>query len=107
MRRAAAGHGVGVIVLDRGMRRGVRLVPADRRGIVAVAERKTIGDELAGHACHDGIAHLAARAFALRRILKYLQRRLALAVALVAHIGMTAVAAAHRLAPHLLAAQDV
>src|SRR5258705_13903051 len=107
MRRAAAGHGVGVIVLDRGMRRGVRLVPADRRGIVAVAERKTIGDELAGHTRHDGIAHLAAPAFALRRVLKYLRRRLALAVTLVAHIGMADVAAPDRLALRLVAAKEL
>src|SRR6266545_7716990 len=107
MRRAAAGHGVGVIVLDRGMRRGICLVPADRGGVVAIAERKTIGDELAGHAYHDGIAHLAARAFALRRILKDLRCRLALAVALVAHIGVADVAAPDRLALGLVAGKEL
>src|SRR5262249_57250456 len=106
MRRAAAGHRVGVIVLDRGMRGGARFVPADRGGVVAIAERKTIGDELASHARHDGVAHLAARALTLSSILKDLRRRLALAVALVAHIGMADVAAADRLAFGFLSAQE-
>src|SRR5262249_9564552 len=106
MRRAAAGHRVGVIVLSRGMRGGARFVPADRGGVVAIAERKTIGDELASHARHDGVAHLAAGALPLGSILKDLRRRLALAVALVAHIGMADVAAADRLAFDFVAAEE-
>src|SRR4051794_17593822 len=89
------------------MRGGVRLGPADRGGIVAVAERKTIGDELAGHARHDGIADLVARSLALSRILKDLRRRFALAVALVARVGMADVATSDRLALGLVAAKEL
>src|ERR1043165_3121338 len=89
------------------MRGGVRFGPADRGGIVAVAERKTIGDELAGHAGHDGIADLVARALAFGRILKDFRRWLALAVALVAHIGGPDRAAPDRLALGLVAAKEL
>src|SRR6185295_6635818 len=106
VRGAAAGHRVGVIVLDRGMRGGVRFVPADRGGVVTISERKTVGDELASHARHDGIAHLAARAFTLGSILKDLRRWLTLAVALMAHVGVADVAAPDRLALDLVALEQ-
>src|SRR5438128_659973 len=97
MRRAAAAHGVGVIVLYGAVGRRLRLVPADGRGIVAVAEREAVGDELARHRADDGVTHRAARRLARPRILEYLRRRFPLAVALVAHIGMADIAAPDRL----------
>src|SRR4051794_30454871 len=88
------------------MRGGARFVPADRGGVVAIAERKAVGDEFPSHARHDGITHFAARVFALGRILKSFRRRLALTVALVAHIGVANVAASDRLTLNLVAAKQ-
>src|SRR5262245_26676807 len=106
MGRPTAGDGVRVIVLDRRMCGRACFVPADRGGVIAIAERKTIGDELAGHARHDGIAHRAARVVALGRILKNRWRWLALAVALVAHVGVADVAAPDWLSFDLVAAEE-
>src|SRR5262249_200775 len=53
------------------------------------------------HRADDGVAHLASRAVACLGVLENLRRRLAVAVAGVADVGMADVAAAGRLAVEL------
>src|SRR5262249_46176101 len=91
---------------DRIVGSGAGLVAADRGGVVAIAECKAVGDELPGHAADDRLAECAARSLAGGRGLEDFRRRLALAIAGVAHVGVADVASADRPALDLVALEQ-
>src|SRR5262245_2038244 len=63
------------IVADGMLRRWRAVGPADRRGIVDIAERGAVGEVDRGLRGDDGLAHIAARAFTLRAVFRDLGMR--------------------------------
>ncbi len=91
------------MIFADGERRGRAPVrPADRRGIVAVAERDPVGDELGGLRAHDRLAHGAARLRARGGVERDLGMRALRPVGVVGHAGMADIAHAHRMALDLV-----